>query len=162
MLSPGHGLAPATRADVVLVGGGLANGLIVVRLKALRPALKVIVAEKDAIPGGRHTWSHFASDVSEETGAWPAVVMLERFHRLSQPLVEWFYAGRLGAELADGQQGQHWPEALARRQQGVARRLGQPARAPGAVRSQFRRPVIHGGSALLDEGDVVVHAPRRC
>ena len=54
------------RADVVLVGGGLANGLIALRLKALRPDLKVVVVERGPTLGGEHTWSHFASDVSAD------------------------------------------------------------------------------------------------
>ena len=60
----------ALRADVVLVGGGLANGLIALRLRALRPELKVMILERDAHLGGRHTWSHFATDVSPTIGAW--------------------------------------------------------------------------------------------
>lgn len=63
---------PALRADVVLVGGGLANGLIALRLRALRPDLTVVVVERDATLGGRHTWSHFASDVSPAISAWLA------------------------------------------------------------------------------------------
>ena len=42
----------ALRADVVLVGGGLANGLIALRLRALRPGLKVVIlrrVERDQI-----------------------------------------------------------------------------------------------------------------
>ncbi|HEX7760631.1 MAG TPA: lycopene beta-cyclase CrtY [Caulobacteraceae bacterium] len=57
-------------ADVVLAGGGLANSLIALRLKALRPGLRVIMLERDAVIGGQHTWSHFATDVSSEIGAW--------------------------------------------------------------------------------------------
>jgi lycopene beta-cyclase len=63
---------PALRADVVLVGGGLANGLIALRLRALRPDLAVVVVERDAALGGRHTWSHFASDVSPAISTWLA------------------------------------------------------------------------------------------
>ena len=60
----------ALRADVVLVGGGLANGLIALRLRALRPELKVVILERDTRLGGRHTWSHFATDVSPEIARW--------------------------------------------------------------------------------------------
>lgn len=62
----------ALRADVVLVGGGLANGLIALRLRALRPELKVVILEAGPTLGGRHTWSHFATDVSESVEAWLA------------------------------------------------------------------------------------------
>ena len=36
--------------DVVLVGGGLANGLIAYRLASLRPELRVLVGRKEALP----------------------------------------------------------------------------------------------------------------
>jgi lycopene beta-cyclase len=62
----------ALRADVVLVGGGLANGLIALRLRALRPGLKVVILEQGPRLGGRHTWSHFATDVSPDIAAWLA------------------------------------------------------------------------------------------
>jgi lycopene beta-cyclase len=54
----------ATKADVALVGGGLANGLIALALKSLRPDLKVVMVERDGVIGGQHTWCHFASDVA--------------------------------------------------------------------------------------------------
>lgn len=60
------------KADICIAGGGLAGGLIALRLKALRPELKVIVLEKGETLGGQHTWSHFASDVSAEISAWLA------------------------------------------------------------------------------------------
>lgn len=69
----------AETADVVLVGGGLANGLIALRLKARRPDLRVIVLERDATFGGRHTWSHFATDVSPEIGAWLTPLVAHRW-----------------------------------------------------------------------------------
>ena len=71
----------AETADVVLVGGGLANGLIALRLKALRPDLRVVVIERDATFGGRHTWSHFATDVSPAIGAWLAPLIAHRWDR---------------------------------------------------------------------------------
>ena len=50
--------------DVILVGGGLANGLIASRLQACRPELRVLVAEAGDQLGGNHTWSFHASDVA--------------------------------------------------------------------------------------------------
>jgi len=75
-------MAPSSRpnrADVVLVGGGLANGLIALRLRALRPDLKVVVVERGETLGGAHTWSHFASDVSGEIDAWLAPLIVHRW-----------------------------------------------------------------------------------
>jgi lycopene beta-cyclase len=60
----------ATRADVILVGGGLANVLIAWRLKATRPDLKVLVLERGAALGGNHTWSFHSTDVTPAQLAW--------------------------------------------------------------------------------------------
>ena len=68
-----------SRADVVLVGGGLANGLIALRLKALRPDLKVIVLERDKRIGGEHTWCHFETDVSPAIGGWLKPLIVHRW-----------------------------------------------------------------------------------
>jgi lycopene beta-cyclase len=57
-------------ADVMLVGGGLANVLIAWRLKATRPDLNVLVLERGPAPGGNHTWSFHSTDVSPEQLAW--------------------------------------------------------------------------------------------
>ena len=68
-------MAPAqpgqtTQADVLLVGGGLASGLVALRLKGARPDLRVIMLERDARIGGEHTWSCFATDVSPAIDQW--------------------------------------------------------------------------------------------
>lgn len=72
-------MAPPVRADVVIAGGGLAGGLIALRLKARDPALKVIVLEAGATLGGVHTWSHFATDVSADIDAWLAPLIVYRW-----------------------------------------------------------------------------------
>lgn len=58
--------------DVILVGAGLANGLIAWRLKAARPDLRVLVLEQSATMGGNHTWSFHDSDLTAEQRAWIA------------------------------------------------------------------------------------------
>ena len=50
--------------DLVLVGAGLANGLIALRLAALHPALRFTVLEAGEAPGGNHTWSFHDSDLT--------------------------------------------------------------------------------------------------
>ncbi|MCG7599296.1 lycopene beta-cyclase CrtY [Halomonas sp. McH1-25] len=56
--------------DLILVGGGLANGLIALRLKLERPALRLLMLERDARPGGNHTWSFHAGDLDAAQHAW--------------------------------------------------------------------------------------------
>jgi lycopene beta-cyclase len=66
--------SPATNevasADALIVGGGLASSLIALRLKRARPAMRIIVLEREHRIGGEHTWSHFATDVSPAISEW--------------------------------------------------------------------------------------------
>ena len=56
--------------SVVLVGGGLANCLLGLRLRALRPDVSLTLVESSSCLGGQHTWSFHGTDVAPETGAW--------------------------------------------------------------------------------------------
>ncbi len=56
--------------DLVLVGGGLANGLIAWRLRQQRPELSFVVLEAGAIAGGNHTWSFHGTDVTQAQMSW--------------------------------------------------------------------------------------------
>ena len=67
--------------DVILAGGGLANGLIAWRLRTQRPELRILLLEQDAHLGGNHTWSFHASDLTNAERAWIA------------PLVSWRWPG---------------------------------------------------------------------
>lgn len=60
------------KLDLILVGGGLANGLLADRLAATRPELSFVVLELGATLGGNHTWSFHGSDVSQAQRAWLA------------------------------------------------------------------------------------------
>jgi lycopene beta-cyclase len=65
------------QSDVVLVGGGLANGLAALALRRRHPRLRMTMIEAGPGLGGNHTWSFHGSDVDEEGAA------------LLAPLVEW-------------------------------------------------------------------------
>jgi lycopene beta-cyclase len=69
------------RADVVLVGGGLANCLIALRLRALRPEVQVLLLERDDELGGQHTWSFHAGDLTREHNAWMSPVVARSWPR---------------------------------------------------------------------------------
>ena len=56
--------------DVILVGAGLANGLIALRLRQLQPQLKCLLLESHAHPAGNHTWSFHQRDLSAAQEAW--------------------------------------------------------------------------------------------
>lgn len=57
-------------ADLILVGGGLANCLIAWRLRQLRPDLRLLLLERDATLGGNHTWSFHGTDIAPAQLAW--------------------------------------------------------------------------------------------
>lgn len=69
------------KADVVFVGGGLANSLIALRLRTLRPEIQLLLLEKDDELGGRHTWSFHADDLTPEQNAWVAPVVARSWPR---------------------------------------------------------------------------------
>lgn len=56
--------------DVLLVGAGLANSLIALRLRTLRPELRIVVIEERPAADDAHTWCHFDSDLSDADRAW--------------------------------------------------------------------------------------------
>lgn len=54
----------ATReADIAILGGGLAGGLIALALAERRPELDLVLIEQDEALGGNHVWSFFGTDV---------------------------------------------------------------------------------------------------
>ena len=65
--------------DLILVGGGLANGLIAMRLLAVRPALRLLMLEQGAQIGGNHTWSFHDSDLSAAQRDWIAPLVSHRW-----------------------------------------------------------------------------------
>jgi len=68
-------------ADLALVGGGLANSLIALRLRALRPEVEVLLLERDLRLGGRHTWSFHADDLTPEQHHWVAPLVAHSWPR---------------------------------------------------------------------------------
>ncbi|HFZ8995472.1 TPA: lycopene beta-cyclase CrtY [Citrobacter freundii] len=65
--------------DLILVGGGLANGLIAWRLHQLRPEIRLVVLESEEQIGGNHTWSFHGDDLSADRLAWIAPLIAHRW-----------------------------------------------------------------------------------
>jgi len=65
--------------DLILAGGGLANGLIALRLRQQRPELRVLLLEADSKPGGNHTWSFHEADLTPEQHQWLAPLVAHRW-----------------------------------------------------------------------------------
>lgn len=62
---------------LLLAGGGLANGLIALRLIESRPGTRITMIESGAVAGGNHTWSFHQGDLSPEQ------------HRFVEPMVRY-------------------------------------------------------------------------
>lgn len=65
--------------DLILVGAGLANGLIAWRLKQRWPALDVLMIESGPAAGGNHTWSFHHDDLTAAQHAWLAPLVAHRW-----------------------------------------------------------------------------------
>ncbi|WP_312046595.1 lycopene cyclase family protein, partial [Erwinia sp.] len=68
-----------TNWDVILVGGGLANGLIAWRLRQRQPGLKVLMLEAGERAGGNHTWSFHEDDLTPAQHEWLAPLVAHRW-----------------------------------------------------------------------------------
>ncbi len=107
-------------ADLILVGGGLANCLIALRLNQHRPDLNVLLLESEDALAGTHTWSFHGSDVSptqlENLGelighSWNRTeirfpdrqrTFTGTYHSISSERVNEVVADRLGAQVVCG------------------------------------------------------------
>lgn len=67
--------------DLILVGGGLANGLIAWRLQAQRPELRILLLEQGERMGGNHTWSFHDGDLDAAQRQWIAPLVSARWPR---------------------------------------------------------------------------------
>ncbi|MFC5479919.1 lycopene beta-cyclase CrtY [Massilia suwonensis] len=65
--------------DLILVGGGLANGLIAWRLRSTRPELNILLLEAGESIGGNHTWSFHDGDLDLEQRIWMAPLVGHRW-----------------------------------------------------------------------------------
>ena len=66
-------------ADLILVGGGLANGLIARCLRLAHPDLRLLLLEAQPALGGNHTWSFHSTDLSAAQLAWIAPLITYRW-----------------------------------------------------------------------------------
>jgi lycopene beta-cyclase len=63
-------MSSTVNSEVLLVGAGLANCLIALRLHTLRPEVRVTLLEAGPEPGGNHTWSFHGSDLHPAGREW--------------------------------------------------------------------------------------------
>lgn len=109
--------------DLILVGGGLANGLIAWRLRQQRPDLRLLLLESADAPGGNHTWSFHHDDLSAEQHRWLAPLVAHRwsgydvrFPALTRTLAGDYYtitSGRFAAALCKVLGASLWTRSIA-------------------------------------------------
>ncbi|MBK7862647.1 MAG: lycopene beta-cyclase CrtY [Archangiaceae bacterium] len=136
----------APSAELLLVGGGLANGLLAARLCALRPEVPFTLLEAGLTLGGNHTWSFHESDVSAEALGWLAALGARRFegHQVKLPGCERALSGAYWSLRSDD-----FHRALSARLAGRVR-FGARVRELGA-----RRVELEGGEVLEARGAVI-------
>jgi lycopene beta-cyclase len=66
--------------DLILVGGGLANGLLAWRLAMTRPEVSFVLLERGASLGGEHTWTFHGTDVTKAQLEWLWVLATKSWH----------------------------------------------------------------------------------
>ena len=59
-------MSAAPECDLAIVGGGLAGCLTAYAISVARPTLNIMLIEPEAVFGGNHVWSYFASDIAAE------------------------------------------------------------------------------------------------
>jgi len=74
-----HSSAADVRYDLVLVGGGLQNGLIALACLARDPGLRIALVERAERPGGNHTWALHAGDVPSAARAFVEPLIEQRY-----------------------------------------------------------------------------------
>ena len=70
---------PGQSVDLILAGGGLAAGLVALRLKRARPGLRILIVERAATLGAGHTWSLFESDLPPAILDWVSPLFAHRW-----------------------------------------------------------------------------------
>lgn len=132
---------------LILVGGGLANGLLALELLRSRPEVEFTVLESGPAAGGNHTWSFHEHDLSAAG------------HALVAPLVSHRWSGQdvrfpaLTRTLNDG----YFSIDSDRFARVLAERLGSRLRTSAkAVEVAPGHVVLEGGERL--EGDAVISA----
>lgn len=66
-------------ADLILVGGGLANGLLALRVRRQRPDLRLLILEQGETLGGNHTWSFHEHDLTPAQQSWLEPLVANRW-----------------------------------------------------------------------------------
>lgn len=67
--------------DYILVGAGLANGLIAMAILDRRPNTRIVVIDRAARPGGNHTWCFHMNDIPDSMESIVAPLVGNRWPR---------------------------------------------------------------------------------
>jgi lycopene beta-cyclase len=127
----------SSRRRVILVGGGLANGLIAYRLAGTRGDVECVMVEPDTL-GGNHTWCFHAGDLDPGQQRWMAPFVVRDWHGYDVRFPD--RARRLDLRYAC---------VTAER----LRQVVEPALAQPVLRA--RAHGVDGRSVLLDDGRVL-------
>jgi lycopene beta-cyclase len=98
MAADASGQYPPTDFEIVLVGGGLQNGLIALAALHAQPDRRIALVEAEGALGGNHTWSLHGADVPVAARAFIEPLLVARWdgYEVSFP----GYARGVGSEYA--------------------------------------------------------------
>jgi lycopene beta-cyclase len=132
-------------SGVVLAGGGLANSLIALRLRALRPEVPVVLVEQGETLGGNHTWSFHRDDLTPAQLAWLRPLVAHEWPE------QWVRFPGFERRLATP----YFSVSAARLHQVVSATLGRRARL-GCEITALHPDGARLGSGEVLEGDLVI------
>ncbi|MDX7953773.1 lycopene beta-cyclase CrtY [Lichenihabitans sp. Uapishka_5] len=131
--------------DLILAGGGLANGLIAFRLRQLRPELRVLLVEAGRDLGGNHTWSSHAGDLSPSQQAWSAPFVTSRWPHYDVRFPGHMRRVELGYQSVTSER-----FAAVLREAGIAMRLNAPVAAVTPTRLRLGDGTELRAGAVVD------------
>jgi lycopene beta-cyclase len=145
------------RRDYLIVGGGLAGGLIALAVRHRQPAATVTVVERDDRPAGNHTWAFHALDVPPAADGFvrPLVVADWAGYRVRFPGYEREVSERYAAVTADR-------FAAAVERSGCELRTGAEAVAVAADRVELADGTTLRGRCVIDARGPVADPPPGC
>lgn len=129
--------------DLLLAGGGLANGLIAYRLRQRRPDLVVRIVEAGPAAGGNHRWSFHETDLTAAQRDWIAPFVDQRWP---------------GQEVRFPGSERQLPTGYCSISSGTFAAVLEQALPAGAIMTGCRIAALEAQRAVVDDGSVIAAA----
>ena len=146
------GIARASQADfdLVLVGGGLQNGLISLASLDRDPKRRIALVESGSTLGGNHTWSLHAADAPASALAWLDPLLIARFERYEVRFPGFARTVESAYSVISSARFDAIVQRRLREAPGCALFLGAPASTVGAQRVELSDGRALSGELVID------------